>query len=174
MLHAEEPRADTATVRAQYAHFPFPPLALGALAEVHPPQADAGFAHWYARQQWPHMPLRILDAGCGTGFSTLKLAEANPGADIVAVDFSAPSLAIAQARLAQAGLSERVRWLEADLQELSGLGTFDYIHSSGVLHHLPDPAAGLRALRRHLAPEGVAYLMVYAGRAGTRLLRSKP
>ncbi|MGV3526828.1 MAG: class I SAM-dependent methyltransferase [Candidatus Sericytochromatia bacterium] len=161
----EEPRAATEAVREQYAHFPFPPLALGALAEVQPPQANAFFGHWYARQQWPHTPLRILDAGCGTGFSTLKLAEANPEAQIVAVDFSAPSLAVAQKRLHAAGQAERVQWVEADLQQLPDLGQFDYIHSSGVIHHLPNPGAGLAALRRHLSPQGVAYFMVYAGRS---------
>ncbi|MEZ0372952.1 MAG: class I SAM-dependent methyltransferase, partial [Candidatus Sericytochromatia bacterium] len=156
----------TEMVRNQYERFPFPPLAIGALAHVRPPQADAAFARWYIYQRLPVQPLRILDAGCGTGFSTLKLAQANPEAEVVAVDLSESSLAIARARLDAAGVDpKRIRLLQADLQELSDLGQFGYIHSSGVIHHLPDPAAGLRRLRAALEPDGLAYFMVYSAHA---------
>jgi hypothetical protein len=42
-----------------------------------------------------------------------------------------------------------------------------------VVHHLADPAAGLRALRDVLAPEGAVQLMIYArfGRFGIDLMR---
>ncbi len=55
----------------------------------------------------------------------------------------------------------------------SGLGPFDYIDCCGVLHHLPDPAAGLRALLSVLAPGGGLGLMVYAphGRTGVYMLQ---
>lgn len=156
----------TAAVRDQYEHFPFPPLGLGALADVRPPQADGAFGAWYVYGRLPRTGLRILDAGCGTGFSTLKLAEANPDAEILAIDISDASLEIARERLAAAGLNQpRVRFERLDLQSLETEARFDYIHSSGVIHHLPDPAAGLRRLRACLAPGGLAYLMVYAAHA---------
>ena len=55
----------------------------------------------------------------------------------------------------------------------SGLGPFDYIDCCGVLHHLPDPAAGLRALLSVLAPGGGMGLMVYAphGRTGVYMVQ---
>ncbi len=55
----------------------------------------------------------------------------------------------------------------------SGLGPFDYIDCCGVLHHLPDPAPGLRALLSVLAPGGGLGLMVYAphGRTGVYMLQ---
>ena len=55
----------------------------------------------------------------------------------------------------------------------SGLGPFDYIDCCGVLHHLPDPDAGLRALLSVLAPGGGLGLMVYAphGRTGVYMLQ---
>ena len=37
----------------------------------------------------------------------------------------------------------------------------DYVHCSGVLHHLPDTLATLRELRRVLRPDGMARFMVY-------------
>ena len=51
--------------------------------------------------------------------------------------------------------------------------SFDLIVCTGVLHHLADPDAGLRALRSVLKPEGAMYLMVYApyGRTGVYMLQ---
>jgi len=50
---------------------------------------------------------------------------------------------------------------------------FDLIVCTGVLHHLADPDAGLRALRSVLKPDGAMYLMVYApyGRAGVYMIQ---
>ena len=49
----------------------------------------------------------------------------------------------------------------------------DLIVCTGVLHHLADPDAGLRALRSVLKPDGAMYLMVYAsyGRTGVYMFR---
>ncbi|HEY1654959.1 MAG TPA: class I SAM-dependent methyltransferase [Candidatus Tumulicola sp.] len=50
---------------------------------------------------------------------------------------------------------------------------FDHVVCTGVLHHLDDPDAGLRALRGALAPGGALHVMVYApyGRAGIYMLQ---
>jgi hypothetical protein len=50
---------------------------------------------------------------------------------------------------------------------------FEHIVCTGVLHHLPDPDAGLRALRDVLEPTGAINVMVYApyGRAGIYMLQ---
>ncbi len=57
---------------------------------------------------------------------------------------------------------------------MAALGSaFDQIVCTGVLHHLPDPDAGLSALRAVLAPGGAMHLMVYApyGRTGITMLQ---
>ena len=50
--------------------------------------------------------------------------------------------------------------------------SFDLVVCTGVLHHLPDPDCGLRALRDVLRPSGAMRLMVYAryGRTGISVI----
>ena len=53
-----------------------------------------------------------------------------------------------------------------DLPQL-GLGRFDFIRCTGVLHHMEDPLAGLRALAQVLHEDGLMGVMVYGRYART-------
>ncbi len=88
-------------------------------------------------------------------------------ADIVCLDLSDASLAIARQRAALRGLEQRIRWVHGSILDVAGLGLgrFDYISCLGVLHHLADPDEGLRALAQVLSDDGAMALMVY-GRYG--------
>lgn len=114
---------------------------------------------------------RILIAGGGTGDGTIYLAEQlrDTDAKIVHCDFSEASLNIAKKRAELRGLNN-IRWIHDSLLNLPELdvGEFDYINCSGVLHHLADPDAGLRALKAVLSSSGAIGLMVYGtyGRTG--------
>ena len=113
----------------------------------------------------PAASLRILDAGCGTGVSTDYLCHLNPGAQILAVDISAGALAVARERLKRSGAEDQVdvlRQEQRSLLDLKGEGPFDYINSVGVLHHLREPLAGLKALGSLLADTGLIHLFLYA------------
>jgi SAM-dependent methyltransferase len=72
-------------------------------------------------------------------------------------------MAIARERARRRGLDGRITWRVGSLLKLPswGLGLFDYVNCSGVLHHLPDPAAGLAALRAVLKDDGLMGVMVY-------------
>ena len=108
---------------------------------------------------------RILDAGCGTGVSTDYLCYLNPGADVLGVDISEGALAVARERCARSGAAQQVSSLRQEqrsLLDLQGEGPFDYINSVGVLHHLDQPEAGLKALAARLAPQGLLHLFLYA------------
>ncbi|HEY5701804.1 MAG TPA: class I SAM-dependent methyltransferase, partial [Gammaproteobacteria bacterium] len=85
---------------------------------------------------------------------------------LVYIDISEASLEIARGRAQVRGLNN-VDWHHGSLLDLPkmDLGPFDLISCTGVLHHLPDPDAGLRALNSVLAPDGAMSLMVY-GRYG--------
>jgi ubiquinone/menaquinone biosynthesis C-methylase UbiE len=162
-------------VRAQYEALPYPPRDPEEESQrLLPTWLDSlpMINHYCcAGQQDFRHRWRVLVAGGGTGDATIYLAEQLrvTDAEIVHLDLSAASIAIARRRAEIRGL-ENIRWQQASLLELPGLGLgeFDYINCSGVLHHLPDPDAGLRALLGVLAADGAIGMMVYAtyGRTG--------
>jgi len=97
----------------------------------------------------------ILDAGCGSGYKSLILAEANPGAKIVGVDLSEESIKLAQERLHYYGF-DNAEFHTLSIENLSKLDMeFDYINCDEVLYLLPDPIAGLQAMQLVLKPDGI-------------------
>ncbi|WP_017718698.1 class I SAM-dependent methyltransferase [Kamptonema formosum] len=97
----------------------------------------------------------ILDAGCGSGYKALALAEANPGAKIVGIDLSEQSVKFARQRLEYHGF-ENAEFYAMPIEYLPSLGIeFDYINCDEVLYLMPDLVAGLRALKSALKPEGI-------------------
>ena len=130
-----------------------------------------------SRLFWPAEPYRddrrILVAGCGTN-QAAHYALRWPRAQIVGIDVSANSIAFTQGLKRKHGLENlEVRQLPVErAAELSQV--FDHIVCTGVLHHLADPDAGLRALCEVLEPKaGAISVMVYApyGRAGVYMLQ---
>jgi ubiquinone/menaquinone biosynthesis C-methylase UbiE len=120
---------------------------------------------------------RVLVAGGGTGDATIFLAHQLRDTDgqIVHVDISSASIAVAQARATARGLAN-IRWVERSLLQLTSaeFGRFDYINCAGVLHHLDDPDAGLRVLLPLLADGGALGIMLYGlyGRTGIYQMQS--
>ncbi len=130
--------------------------------------------HWVGATR----PLRALFAGGGTGDGAIMLAQqmawsARPG-HVTWLDRSTAARRIAEGRAEARGLTN-IGFEQRSLLDLpgSGLGPFDYIDCCGVLHHLPDPVAGLRALIAVLALGGAMGLMVYAphGRTGVYMVQ---
>jgi SAM-dependent methyltransferase len=116
-------------------------------------------------------PFRALVAGGGTGDAAIMLGQqlhdaGAAQAEIVYLDWSTASREVAEARAKVRGLTN-IRFVTGSLLEFEalGLGRFDYIDCCGVLHHLPDPPAVLRALVSALADDGGMGLMLY-GRLG--------
>jgi SAM-dependent methyltransferase len=118
--------------------------------------------------------IRILDAGCGTGLSTLGLARLNPGASVIGVDLSPRSLELARERAAAAG-AEGVEFHEHDLdQPLPGSwGPFDFIVCRRVLGQAGDPVRILKNLAKALDPRGLLLITLptRVGRQPARLFR---
>jgi SAM-dependent methyltransferase len=120
----------------------------------------------------PRPDREILVAGCGTSqAATYALRE--PDARVTAIDISETSLCHTRDLQQKYGL-RNLDLHRLEIEEVAELGrTFDHIVCTGVLHHLPDPDIGLRALRSVLVRDGVMHLMVYAayGRAGIYMMQ---
>jgi len=170
-----------ARLAAQYEAYPYPardPADEARRLIIGSPSHLREVDHWVFGAARPaSRPLRALIAGGGTGDGAIMLAQhlaraGRPGR-VTYLDRSGAAMQIARARAAARGLD--IDFQAGSLLDLpgSGLGPFDYIDCCGVLHHLPDPAAGLDALLSVLAPGGGLGLMVYAphGRTGVYMLQ---
>jgi 2-polyprenyl-3-methyl-5-hydroxy-6-metoxy-1,4-benzoquinol methylase len=120
----------------------------------------------------PRAVREILIAGCGTSQAAIH-ALREPDARVTAIDISETSLRHTRNLQQKYGL-RNLDLHRLPIEQIRELGqTFDQIVCTGVLHHLPDPDIGLRALRDVLAPNGAMHLMVYAtyGRAGIYMMQ---
>ncbi|SCG71174.1 class I SAM-dependent methyltransferase [Micromonospora zamorensis] len=92
----------------------------------HPDAVGAAPPHPYlARETAGLTPGTVLDAGCGTGTEAIWLAS--HGWQVTAVDIASAALALAAGRAADAGVPERVRWVEADLTTWEPGTQFDLV-----------------------------------------------
>jgi SAM-dependent methyltransferase len=170
----DNPRADVVTRQYERYRYPQPIEDLEIWLADNWEWFDPSHAHrvlWPDREYKPD--LDILIAGCGTNQASV-FAFMNPDAKVVAVDISQPSLDHQQYLKDKHGLFNLELHL-LPIEELPTLGLdFDLIVSTGVLHHLADPQAGMNAVAGCLRPDGAMGVMLYAkyGRAGLELLQS--
>jgi SAM-dependent methyltransferase len=162
-------------VRDFYDRYPYPPpvdnLEKYQLHWKDPQRRRADF-HLF----WPASTFRedqsILIAGCGTSQGA-KHALRWPASQIAAIDCSATSVRCTKELQRKHNL-QNLEVYQLPIERVSDLQmSFDQIVCTGVLHHLPDPGAGLSALRSVLKPDGAMHIMVYApyGRAGIYMLQ---
>ncbi len=156
-------------VKQQYEQFPYPPRNPADEAQrlLHTVSCNLLVIthHCFAGKKDFRTGFRALVAGAGTGDSVIYLAEQlrHCDAEVVYLDMSSASREIAEAR-AKVRKLDKIRWITASIMELPklGLGEFDYIECSGVLHHLESTEAGLQALNSVLKEYGAISLMLYA------------
>lgn len=113
---------------------------------------------------WPNKrnseKLDILVAGCGSVQAAYYACQ-NPNWNVLGIDISETSLAH-QNKLKKKHNLSNLTLKKLSITDIDSLGqTFDFITCTGVLHHLPNPDAGLLALKKVLRSEGVINLMVY-------------
>lgn len=106
--------------------------------------------------------LEILVAGCGTGHHAISTAKRFHKCKVTAIDLSSASLAYAIRKASELQI-QNIRFLQLDILDCAKLNnTFDVIECVGVLHHMADPVAGWRALRRTLKPDGLMKIGLYS------------
>jgi SAM-dependent methyltransferase len=172
------PRGKSAGIARQvgafYERHPYPPPVddLDAYRKIWDDARRRAESHLF----WPNEPYRadrsVLVAGCGTS-QAAHYSLRWPEAKVTGIDLSANSIAFSQ-RLKRKYALDNLELRQFPVERAEDLGqAFDHVVCTGVLHHLPDPDAGLRALHNVLAPAGGLHLMVYApyGRAGVYMLQ---
>jgi len=110
------------------------------------------YAHTLARtQSYLGATDHMLELGCGTGGTALE--HAPHVARITATDISPAMIAIAQAKPQPQG---NTRFLTATLEDgAMPRGPYDVVTGFNLLHLLPDPARGLRAIAGLVRPGGL-------------------
>jgi len=103
-------------------------------------------------------PQRVLDVGCGNGFSTRTYAMALPGTHFVGIDFSPEMI-----RVAQEQPMANVTFAQADVTDPASLpaGPFDVVYTQRCIQNLPDYGTQCRAIDNLLAlcaPDGLLIL----------------
>jgi SAM-dependent methyltransferase len=102
---------------------------------------------------------RVLDAGCGTGEISLRLAQAFPNAQVLGVDLIEEHLHLARARCAELG--DRVVFEKRSIFDLGlSAGVFDLVVCRHVLQAVPHPERAIAELTRVTRAGGWLHLIV--------------
>lgn len=170
---SNSPLSDVVSEQYERWMYPQPILDIGQWLIGNWQWFDPSHSHlmfWPDRDYQPGM--EILVAGCGTNQAAV-IAYTNPQARIVAIDVSKPSLDHHRYLRDRYGMTN-LELHHLPIEQVGSLGRdFDLIISTGVLHHLTDPGAGMQALARCLRRDGVMALMLYAryGRLGVEMMQ---
>ena len=163
-------------IRGFYETHPYPPFDDNLDLHSSGSRSSVGNPRDWFHLYFPCRPyeeqLDILIAGCGMSQVGL-IGLAARQARITAIDISRVALERSR-RTKDKYRMDHVELLELPIESVPQLGkTFDLIYCTGVLHHLADPLAGLRALRSVLRLEGAINVMVYGwyGRLGLTIMQ---
>jgi SAM-dependent methyltransferase len=100
-------------------------------------------------------PARVLDAGCGTGWSSIAIAQAYPNALVHGFDADEASITTARANAAAAGLDDRLTFAVRDASRPGIAGRFDLVTAFETVHDMGRPVAALAWMRQLLTEDGL-------------------
>ncbi len=153
--HSEE-RSGDVTVGANYDVGLFATTG-GALGGLNDGGGQA-VVEWAKKERPDWQPKRILDIGCTVGHNAVPIAQAFPGAEVIAIDTAAASLRYGAARAAAMGVTN-IKFVQASGEDLSRWadGTFDWVQTTMFLHELSSKAMPklLAEANRVLTPGGL-------------------
>lgn len=107
---------------------------------------------------------RVLDVGCGNGYSTLRFSSAFPSSEFIGVDYSPTMVEHARAAAQNARLEARARFIQADVLDLDALehSGFDVVVSERCIINLrnwEEQKNAILNMRRKLKPGGKLVLV---------------
>lgn len=150
-------------VKKFYDNNPYPQVS--GLAKIKLPQNLFENYCSHVQKPVPEEP-ELLIVGCGT-VAASAIADSYPKARIIcAIDISDKTLAIAKKRCSTLN-RKKILWINADISDDDLIDKlphkqFDWIHCTGVLHHLGNPQKGVNNLARLLKNDGIIRFQVYS------------
>lgn len=99
-------------------------------------------------------PARVADLACGTGWSSIAMAQAYPKITVDGLDLDEDAIAAAQRNAEQAGVADRVRYSATDAALLPPENRYDLVTIIEALHDMSQPVATLRTARDLLTEDG--------------------
>jgi 2-polyprenyl-3-methyl-5-hydroxy-6-metoxy-1,4-benzoquinol methylase len=101
-------------------------------------------------------PTRILDVGCGTGWSSIAMAKRYPQATVDGIDPDITSIEHARKNAAETGVGDRVRFHAKSGAQLDGMreDPYDFATAFECVHDMARPVEVLGAVRRVLPDDG--------------------
>ena len=91
---------------------------------------------------------------CGTGWSSIAMAQAYPHITVDGVDLDHDAISAARGNAERAGVADRVRFSVTDAADLAGAGGYDLVTIFEALHDMSRPVAALNAARQMIAEDG--------------------
>ncbi|MEJ2613587.1 MAG: class I SAM-dependent methyltransferase [Ignavibacteriaceae bacterium] len=102
---------------------------------------------------------KVLDSGCGPGFVIIELAKKFAACEFVGIDLSEPLLEIAENNNQKEILTERVKFLKANVQDIPFPDNyFDFAININMLHLVDEPVKMLNEIERVLKPGGFFFI----------------
>jgi 2-polyprenyl-3-methyl-5-hydroxy-6-metoxy-1,4-benzoquinol methylase len=103
-------------------------------------------------------PARVADVACGVGWAGISIARAYPNARVDGFDLDEMSIRLANKHAADAGLSDRASFLVRNAADPANEGAYDLAIVVEAIHDMSRPVEALAAIRKMLAPGGVAII----------------
>lgn len=101
----------------------------------------------------------VLDAGCGPGVHSIRVAKA--GHPVCAIDISNTMLSQARQRAGAEKVTDKIEFYQKDLTKLDFPdNSFRYVFSWGVIIHIPDASKALDEFARIVKPGGKLALYI--------------
>jgi len=103
-------------------------------------------------------PARVADVACGTGFSSMAIAQAYPRVRVDGIDLDDASIALARDHLAGSDVGDRVSFSVADAADPQLPGRYDLVTVFEAVHDMSNPVQALRGIRGLLGDGGCAII----------------
>jgi 2-polyprenyl-3-methyl-5-hydroxy-6-metoxy-1,4-benzoquinol methylase len=99
-------------------------------------------------------PARVADVGCGTGWSSIAIAQAYPKVRVDGFDLDEASIATARENATKTAVEKQVTFELRDAGAPGKAASYDLVTAFETIHDMSNPVAALSAMRALVAPGG--------------------